>query len=187
MADVGALCRFVLVVALSALLAGCWVGESFYTVSESRPALPPGRYQAANVQGDTGEGPLDISIRPSGLTRIADNRDQEMAQFGFAPLPGSERDHVAWLVQRSDSQAQQTLYGLLRRLGEGDYLLFLPQCRATVAAARVGRAEVSGPDTGSQACTFADRAGLEAALRRLQIDPEHLAEGMVRLRRIPNG
>ena len=179
--------RAILALAAALLLAGCWLGESLYTASESRPALPPGRYDIANVQGAIDGGPVDVSIRPSGLTRVADNRDQEITQLGFAPLPDAGGDHVIWVVDRLRDDGPRTMYGRLRRVGEGDYLLVFPECRRDQAAARTGRATVAGPETGSQSCTFPDRAGLEAALRRIEIDPAHLVMGMIRLRRIPNG
>lgn len=165
------------------LLSGCWIGDAFYPETEARPAVEPGSYRVSNLRGEAPNDRMQVSIRPSGMTRLANDRDREITLIGFAPLDSEGNDFVAWIDSR-DEGTGTAFYGLLRRLGDGDYLLVFPNCDETVAIAEAAGATASDPAEGARACRFASRQSLEAALRQLRPDPAHLTDAMIRLRRI---
>lgn len=149
-------------------LAGCWMGGHFYTAAESRPAIAPGVYRVSG--GDPRRGPVRVSLRPDGLTRIAAVDGKEAPSvMGFAPLDGSGRRFVMWQQEEdAGSEADGVAYGLIERQGRS-YLLLLPVCERSRAVAVAAGATVSA-EPKVTICLFPDRAKLEAALRAVKPD-----------------
>lgn len=179
-----------LLAALAALLlSGCWLGDSFYTAADARPAIPAGSYRGLNSNGDPGPGPIAITIMPDGMTQIAPGREQPPMLVGFAPLDDTGRTFVAWTAETNipGRTGNGRLYGLLQRADNGDFIYYMPSCEDTEAAARAAGATVEAPTDGPKLCRFPDRARLENALRQLRPDPTDPSKVILRLTRIADG
>ena len=171
------------------LLSGCWLGESFYTAADARPAIPAGNYRGVNSNGDAVPAPIAITLLPDGMTQIARAPDQPPIVVGFAPLDATGRTFVAWTAESSipGRTGNGSYYGLLQRADNGDFLYYVPFCEDTEAAARAAGAAVETPVDGPKTCRFPDRARLEAALRQLRPDPADPSKMILRLTRVPDG
>ncbi|HVQ09805.1 MAG TPA: hypothetical protein VMS43_15355 [Allosphingosinicella sp.] len=179
-----------LVAALAALLlSGCWLGDSFYTAADARPAIPAGSYRGVHSNGDSAPAPFAVTILPDGMTRIAGIPGQAPATIGFAPLDDSGRNFVVWTAEATipGRTGNGSLYGLLQRADNGDFIYYVPNCEDTDAAARAAGAAVEAPTDGPKLCRFHDRAGLENALRQLRPDPADPSKMILRLTRIADG
>lgn len=147
-------------------LAACWTGETFYTVAESRPALPVGDYATTSVTPDE-TGRVRVAIRRDSMTLITpigtDGAPDagDAIVLGFAPLGGGR--FAAWLTEvDGGSLAGDTVpYGLLARGEGGEFRLTIPACTGDEAGAAVIR------DAETAVCHFATREALETALRAL--------------------
>lgn len=176
--------------ALAALfLSGCWLGDSFYTAADARPGIPAGSYRGVNSNGDPVPGPITIAVLPDGMTRIERGGGQPPVIVGFAPLDETGRTFVAWTNESNipGNSGSGSLYGLLQRADNGDFLYYLPICEDTEAAGRAGGAAVETPDNSPKICRFPDRARLENALRQLRPDPTDPSKLILRLTRIADG
>lgn len=165
-----------LIFALALLLSGCWVGDGLYSSSDASQAIPAGIYSAINSDGETR---LErVTILPNGLTQIGVG--DETGFYGFAPLDRDNRRFVAWYHKDDGSSDDRTqLYLLLERRSADEFLLDIPQCKGELAdiARRAGAKIEQGT---ADACEFATRASLEAAMRQIQISKD--AVRIVRLR-----
>ena len=177
-----------LLAALAALfLSGCWLGESFYTAADARPAIPAGTYRGLNSNGDPLSAPVAVTIQPDGMTRITGTPDQPPLTIGFAPLDEAGRSFVAWTPENSlpGRSGGGSLYGC-SCAREGDFIYYLPAARLRKplhARPRRGRGAHDGP----RLCRFPDRARLEGALRQLRPDTADPSKLIVRLTRIADG
>jgi hypothetical protein len=181
--------RTILAALAALLLSGCWLGDSFYTAAEARPAIPAGTYRGVMSNGDQGPGPITFSIMPDGMTRITASNGQPPLIVGFAPLDESGRTFVAWTGESNipGRTGSGGLYGLLQRTDNGDFIYYMPACEDTEAAARAAGAAVEAPAGAPKSCRFPDRARLEAALRQLRPDPADASKMILRLTRIADG
>jgi len=181
--------RTILAALAALLLSGCWLGESFYAPADARPAIPAGTYRGVNSNGDPAPAPIAIAILPDGMTRIARGPDQPPMVVGFAPLDESGRTFVAWTSETNvpGRTGNGSLYGLLQRADNGDFIYYVPSCEDTEAAARAAGAAVETPAEGPKLCRFPDRARLEDALRQLRPDPTDDSKIILRLTRIADG
>jgi hypothetical protein len=181
--------RTILAAFAALLLSGCWLGESFYTPADARPAIPAGSYRGLNSNGDPGPGPIVVTILPDGMTRIEPGGGQPPLTIGFAPLDESGRTFVAWTAETTIPQrtGNGSLYGLLQRADNGDFLYYVPVCEDTEAVARAAGAAVDSPADAPKLCRFPDRTRLEAALRQLRPDPTDASKIILRLTRIADG
>ncbi|HEX8641070.1 MAG TPA: hypothetical protein VF704_07915 [Allosphingosinicella sp.] len=166
----------VLWAAAALLLSGCWIGDNFYQLSESRHVLPAGDYR---LRGDSAgmldSGAVRVSHLPDGTTRlvpISENGTTDEGDafaLGLAALGGSEALAVAWVtaMEEQATNPDMRLYGVLRRNADGSHSLLFPTCEGEgLTAARAAGAEVvGGPDRPG--CRFPSRAALEAALRAM--------------------
>jgi len=162
--------------AFSLLLSACWVGDSFYSERETVRAISLGIYRAVGPR-DPGETDLfRVVALPSGLTRFEPiGQPEDAFVAGFAPLPGTERVFVAWLVEDGgDAIPRDSIpYGLVERQPDGSYRVFSPTCdEMGDVAISAGAVRISDK---FRFCRFPDRASLETALRR--IVPRLRAEG----------
>jgi hypothetical protein len=180
--------RTILAALAALLLSGCWLGDSFYTASDARPAIPAGNYRGVNSNGDPAPA-IAVAILPDGMTRIARGPDQPPMVVGFAPLDDSGRNFVTWAAETSipGRTGNGSLYGLLQRADNGDFLYHVPVCEDSEAAARAAGAAVEAPADGPKTCRFPDRARLENALRQLRPDPADDSKIILRLTRIADG
>jgi hypothetical protein len=142
-------------------LAGCWEGDSFYTASDSRPALPPGTYRVVPDDHSAKPETVKVSMLPDGMTAMGD-KDSSNA-VGFAPLNGSY--FVMWMIQDRD-RPHEALYALFQS-ERGHYRLLAPFCDRTKAIAAAAGAEVK-TDPKLTTCRFQTRAQLEDAFRHLE-------------------
>jgi hypothetical protein len=181
--------RTILAALAALLLSGCWLGDSFYTAADARPAIPAGNYRGVNSNGDPAPAPIAVTILPDGMTRIEPGAGQPPATVGFAPLDETGRTFVAWTAESSipGRTGNGSLYGLLQRADNGDFLYYLPVCENTEAEARAAGGTVEAPADGPKSCRFPDRARLENALRQLRPDPSDDSKIILRLTRIPDG
>jgi hypothetical protein len=168
--------RALLVLAAALLLSGCWIGDMFYGAGDARPAIAPGLYRTADAAGQVSPALFRISSLPDGMTRIevAEGGMGETLSMGFAPLDREGRAFVAWNGPGGLLNDAPAGFGLLRRGGDGSYVLILPMCGLTVAIAAAAGASPEGPD--AVACRFTSRASLETALRSLPADSAALGE-----------
>jgi hypothetical protein len=161
------------------LLSGCWIGDNFYQISESRPVLSVGDYRLKGDRaGMVDSGTVRVSHQPDGTTRFVPvsedgtTDDGDAFVLGLAPLDGGSALAVTWVIamEGQPTGPDMRLYGVLRRNGDGSHGLFFPTCEGEgLAAARTAGAEViEGSDR--PACRFHSRAELEAGLRAMAPD-----------------
>lgn len=181
--------RMILAALAALFLSGCWLGDSFYTAADARPAIPAGSYRGVNSNGDPLAAPIVVTIQPDGMTRITGSAEQPPLTVGFAPLDEAGRSFVAWTPESSLPRrtGSGSLYGLLLRADNGDFIYYLPSCEDTEAAARAAGAAVQAQTDGPTLCRFPDRARLEGALRQLRPDATDPSKLIVRLTRIADG
>jgi hypothetical protein len=168
-----AACRLLLLPLL--LLAGCsWTGEAFYAASEAQAAIAPGNYRTdESASPGPNVVPIRISVLPSGLTSFdLANGERGESLAGFVPLGSDGRFHIFWLARFDgrDVPADGVPYGLIERLADGHYKIYLPDCghdRADAVAA--GAMPVS--QGGQSDCRFPNRASLEAGMRAYAAHP----------------
>jgi hypothetical protein len=156
-----------LVIAAALLLSGCWEGPAFYSATDSRPAIQPGRYEVTSAH-ETREEVL-VTINSDGM--IALQEDDNQHRYGLAPLDGEGDRFVGW--SESDQQRSAPVaYALLQRLSPEEFLIYLPSClgRDADVAAAAG-ADTAG-DITVPACRFRSRAELEHAMRQLIPQPD---------------
>jgi hypothetical protein len=171
----------ILIVFAAFLLSGCWTGNSLYTAADARTALPPGRYR---MVGDDGSPVIErVSIQADGMTRF-ESDDERPSVVGFAPLDRDGRKYAVWESREREGRepGDAGVYWLLERRVDGEFLLFMPDCRRTEEIARAVGATIER-SPGILACHFPDRASLEEGLRRLHPDPAEAA----RLVRVGDG
>ena len=158
---------------LSLLLSGCWVGADFYARTDLRQPLAAGDYRATELaKGATDDGRIRIAHRPDGYITatpidargVEDRGDASTA--GLAPLDDEGRLFVVWQLMREPGEGpNERIYSLLRREASGDFTLLFPRCEGRDAeAARAAGATVD-PADAQGICHFAGRPQLEAALR----------------------
>lgn len=181
--------RTILAALAALLLSGCWLGDSFYTAADARPAIPAGTYRGLNSNGDPLPAPVVVTIQPDGMTRITGAPGQPPLAVGFAPLDETGRSFVSWTPENSlpGRTGNGSVYGLLQRADNGDFIFYLPGCEDTEAAARAAGAAVEAPADGPKLCRFPDRARLEGALRQLRPDPADPSKLILRLTRVADG
>ena len=141
-------------------LAACWEGDSFYTASDSRPALPPGAYRAVPADKPSEAKSVQVSMLPNGMTSMVGDGGNNAV--GFAPLGGSF--FTMWF-QHSDG-GREALYALFQA-DRGHYRLIVPFCERTAAIASAAGAQIV-KDPKMTTCRFQTRAQLEDGLRHLE-------------------
>jgi hypothetical protein len=170
-----------LVPLLALILPACWVGKPFYTQDELRAPIRPGLYRTVGTDSPSDHGGYRISVRPDGYTVIARLDGAETEVVGFVPLPGRDGLFIAWFEKSPGGKWEADdgmAYGLLERRGS-EYVASFPMCSETRALAEA-LGGVFHADPKVPICGFADRASLEAGLRRVA------AEGpMETLRLVP--
>ena len=150
--------RLILLFALP--LGSCWGGQTFYTASEARPALPPGVYRAVPLDQSEKPETVRVSILGNGMTSIAGKGDANVV--GFVPLDPSY--FVMW--QPDAEGGPGAIYALLHA-ERGHYRLIIPFCERTLAIATAAGAELT-KDPKIKVCSFKTRAQLEDGLRHLE-------------------
>jgi hypothetical protein len=158
--------RSILLLALP--LASCWGGQTFYTPSETRPALPPGVYRAVPVDEPKQAETVRVSILGNGMTSIAGKGDANVV--GFVPLDASY--FVMW--QPDAEGGPGAIYALLHA-ERGHYRLIIPFCEKTMPIAMAAGAEVT-KDPKVKVCSFKTRAQLEDGLRHLEAEKRNAVD-----------
>ena len=160
--------RVLLIAALAIGLPGCWTGLNLYHPSDARPAIPAGVYIAGEPKGP--QRAYRVSILPHGMTKFDGQEDKDQV-YGFAPL-GTSGMLVAWwdIEGRPDGRLTENdanqMYALMVRGRDSSFRIYAPAC--TDEGAKIARKYGAAVEGGaSPTCRFADRASLEAALRRL--------------------
>jgi hypothetical protein len=154
-----------LVLAAALLLTSCWVGDGLYSNGDARQPIPAGIYRTTS-----GEDRIKIekvTLLPNGLTQIGDGDGKGF--YGFAPLDKDNRRFVAWFRKDEETPEDRAqFYMLLDRRSADEFILYLPECKGELAelARKAGATIEEGtPDV----CHFLTRAGLENAMRQVQI------------------
>ena len=180
--------RWLSALALLLLLPGCWFGGDFYTASDLRPALPPGRYRVEPLTPRPGEEDpgktLVVSVRGDGFTEFVpveqDGREDrsETAIAGFVPVDETNTAFAAWFELPPGGPPAQNgavgspdlrPYALLRRDPDGSYRFLILSCPGPIEA--IARAAGARPsELAPSVCIFPDRASLEAGLRSVPAD-----------------
>ena len=160
--------RFLLIAILAIGLSGCWTGLNLYRPSDARPAIPAGVYIAGEPKGP--QRAYRVTALANGMTEFHGQEDKDQV-YGFAPL-GPSGLFVAWweIEPRSDGRPtdndENQMYALMVRRRDGSFRIYAPAC--TDEGAKIARKYGAAIEGGaSPTCRFADRASLEAALRKL--------------------
>jgi hypothetical protein len=157
--------RLLILLAMTLLLASCWVGDGLYSSRDARQPIAAGIYRT--IAGDETTRIEKVTLLPNGLTEIGDGDGKGF--YGFVPLDKDNRRFVAWF--RKDEETPQDhgqLYMLLERRSADEFALYLPECKGELAEiARKAGAKIEEGST--DACQFPTRASLETAMRQVQI------------------
>lgn len=159
--------RVLYVVLAGLLLAGCWQSKTQLYGSQ-KPVTP---FRAGKATSTASDG----QIQHYALTRhgaryrltITDKGEDfgEGFELAFFPLPGAPDTVFAYQAATLDEPVTDTslrYYGLVVRQKDG-IAEIRPSCEKDSAAAAVSGTKAGADD----ACTFTDRAGLEASLLAL--------------------
>lgn len=156
--------RLLLALLAALLLAGCWIGDDFYTAADLRQPIPPGTYRLSGPPDGPG---LPLTLRiwngEDGYTHsVFEERPEDVGRVGFAPLDAEGRMFAAWAVREEGRPREPQAYVLFARKGNGSFAVLTPRCDG-----RGGYPAGAEVRTIPGACRFSTRPALEAALRGL--------------------
>jgi hypothetical protein len=179
--------RALIILALPALLGGCWTGPVFYAQSESQPAIPAGKYKVVDIVDPFRDKPdpdfgksVRVAYSKDGQASIYDASEagDDSAHVVFAPLPGTPDIYVVQATMLPDLVSPKgqvvhasAVYGLVNVTADG-YQLALPPCDGTQRIREGSRITVRGlAYFKKSACQFSTRESFEAAMQKFAEDP----------------